>query len=113
MNKQIVFLLLAFFLLALIFGIRFCIAESSSWLSNWVAYFFIVPMLLFFSAALLGEKLNCTYLIAYTVGIIISILLVKGNWADNYVLQKLVASISGAIISFIIYTVWLQNKKYC
>ena len=111
MKKQIVFFLIASLLLALILCVRFCVAEPNSWFSNWGTYFFIVPMLLFFSAALLSKTYNSKYLAAYTLGVIISVILIRGNWADNYVLQKLIATISGAIISYIIYVCFLATSK--
>ena len=109
MNKRILLGLLAFFLLVIMLGFRFCVVDPDSWLTTWGTYFFIVPVLFFFSAALLGEKLNNTHLNAYTAGVIIAVLLVRGSWADNFVLQRLIAIIVGATISFIIYTVWLKK----
>ena len=108
-SKQVVFLLLAFFLLTLMLGFRFCVADP---LSIWGTYFLIIPVALFFSAALFGEKLNYTHLNAFMTGVIISAFLGKGSWADSYVLQRLIASVLGAIISVIIFIVWLKKKYY-
>jgi hypothetical protein len=102
MNK-IISLLFALLLALLIFIIRFYFSNSVAWLSNWGIYLLIIPVLFFLATALFREMSNSKFLIAYTAGVIISILLTRESWIDTYVLQKVIATIFGTLISLLLY----------
>lgn len=107
MNRQF-FLLVALILAALIFYIRLCI-EPTSWINVWGIYFFVVPVLFLLSIKFIGEQVDYKYPIIYTVGVLISILLYRGNWVDNYVIHKILATLSGTFVSILIY-LWIKRS---
>jgi hypothetical protein len=92
------------------FGIKFYCPESALWLNDWGIYVLPVPTLLFLSAAF-SNNFTITHLLAFAIGTVISILLVRGNWHENYVLQKIAATILGTSISIVIYSLWLKKVK--
>ena len=109
MKKQIIYLLFAILLIALICYIRFCTLPET-WLSEWGFYALLAPALVFL-AAIFEKKFNYKHLISVTVGILIVVI---GDWADRYIIQKAVATILGALISGAIYVLCIKktdNKK--
>ncbi len=101
------FTLLVFVLAAVIFYVKSRV-EPASWVNIWGIYFFIVPFLSFLSIILFRDQFDYKYSIMYALGVLISILLFRGNWADNYVMYKIIATLSGAFVSFLIY-LWTKR----
>ena len=103
MNRYF-FFVLALILVTLIFYVKICV-EATSWMNRWGIYFLIIPILSFLSIKLTGEQVP----IMYTLGALISILLFRGNWMDNYILDKITALLFGTFVSILIYS-WMKNK---
>lgn len=106
MNKYF-FSLLVVILVVLMFDIRFRV-EPTSWVNVWGIYFFIVPVLSFLSIILFREQVNYKYSIMYSLGVLISILLYRGSWVDNYIIHKIIATLSGTFVSILIY-LWIKR----
>ena len=106
MNKQIIYLLFAILLIALICYIRFC-TLSAMWLNEWGFYALILPALMFL-AATFEKKINYKHLIAITMGVLIGVS-VNTNWEYNHIAQKVAATILGALISGAIYVLWIKK----
>jgi hypothetical protein len=106
MNRQF-FLLLALILVALMFYIRLYI-EPTSWINVWGIYFFVVPVLFLLSIKFIGEQVDYRYPIIYTVGVLISILLYRGDWVDNYIIHRILATLFGTFVSILIY-LWIKR----
>ena len=107
MKKQIIYLLFAILLIALICYIKFC-TVSAMWLKEWGVYALLAPILVFL-AATFEKKFNYRHLISVTAGILIGVLSNIGDWADRHIIQKAVATILGALISWAI--IHFGNKK--
>lgn len=108
MNRQL-FLLFALILATLMFYIRSCV-ESTSWINIWGIYFFVIPVLFLLSIRFIGKEVDYKYPTIYTFGVLISILLYRGDWADSYIIHRVLATLSGTFVSILIYL--CIKKKY-
>jgi uncharacterized membrane protein YjjP (DUF1212 family) len=72
----------------------------------WTTYLFIVPICYIIVSFFKKTKKPFVILSASTLGICISLLLNNGDWAANFVLQKVAATLLGSI------TTYLAFRKY-
>lgn len=106
--KNIIYLGIALVLAAILFYIRFFVSPNS-WLSNWGSYLFVVPLLYFLFSAITRWEINLKFIAILTIGVTLPILMVRGNWSENYVLLKIIATFSGTLFSCLIYF-WTHNR---
>jgi hypothetical protein len=105
MIKKIIFLLLAFALTMIIVVSRivpFALNTHLYYFSAWGIYFFILPAFSLVVSALSPKTVLYKTLIFTTIGILLGIVLTTGNWIENYVFEKIIASILGSIFSVLI-----------
>lgn len=108
MNRKVIFWLITIVLIAIILFVRLYV-DASSWMNLWGNYVFLVPTLYFLSSALTNGIFTYKILLAFSIGIMISVSLYRGDWSEGYVLYKIAATLAGTLIAMLIYS---RVKQY-
>lgn len=106
--KRNVFLFIGLAFLVIMFFLRFFLSETSK-LHQWGSYLFIIPSLFCISIAIAPLRVGYWHIIIFTIGVVISILLFRGNIFDNLILLKIGATFIGALLS-LIFHLWSQKQ---
>jgi hypothetical protein len=107
MKNKLMYLVLSVTLIAIIALLRFCPANSI--LFECGKYFFVVPLIYSLSKIFVSSRININNALLFsTIGVLVSILLVRNDDILT-ILYKIIATILGAVIIYLI-TCFLKNK---